>query len=273
MDLEQDKNSRQNHKLLPTVIFSALVLFGIIGSIIYLRVWQNGDEKAQALSGLLAFIAAIISSTVTIIYVYLTNASLRKAQASIDLQRDQLEQMKSSVDLQQREWEQKVRVFPQFWITVGGEVNWFLPDPQYPNGNRLVPVRFGKGFMLNVWNYSEQSFLVESIHMQRSDIGMLANQQMDNLSMVVKPHSVEVTDISSSIMRLLTQTPLGNKVWNLMTKDLDRHARIFVRLIYSDWSQKHAETKIREFEFMYMEGQTDISISEVVRPSGVRSSI
>jgi len=67
-------------------------------------------------------------------------------------------------------------------------------------------LRFCKGFELKVWNYSEQSFLVESILMQRSDVAMVPNQQTNYLQMVVKPHSVEVTDVSVSIMRILTQT-------------------------------------------------------------------
>ena len=262
-----------NHKkgLILALLF--IVLFGILGTTLFVGIWHKGDEKAEAFSGLLAFVAATFSSNVTIIYVYLTNASLRKAQASISLQQEQLEQMKASVDLQRREWEQKVRVFPQFWITTAGRMGWFMPDPQDPNSIRAVPLRFCKGFELKVWNYSEQSFLVESILMQRSDVAMVPNQQTNYLQMVVKPHSVEVTDVSVSIMRILTQTPFGNPHGGVVTKDIDNHALIYVRLIYSDWSKKQAATEVCEFEFMYRAGDQDITIRPPLQPSGTRPSI
>lgn len=80
------------------IIISGFALTGILGAIAYFQIWHTGDGKAQAFSGLLAFIAALASSAVTVVYVFLTSASLREAQASIDLQRNQLKQMKASVD-------------------------------------------------------------------------------------------------------------------------------------------------------------------------------
>jgi len=269
------RRSRRPDRTYHLVLVGALcllMLLSIVGLWGFFHVWQKGDEKAQAFSGLLAFIASFISSIATVVYVYLTNASLRKAQASITLQQEELEQMKSSVDLQRREWEQKVRVFPQFWITTAGATVWHKPHPQYPTGPQVQPLQFNKHFIVNVWNYSEQSFLVESIRIQRSDVGMVPNQQTKEVQIVVKPHSVGEDDVSHLVMPVLTQS-MAVRSPGLMTNDLDKSARLFVRLVYSDWSQKHSETEIREFEFVYRPGDADVSIRAPLSPSGIFPSI
>lgn len=255
----------------------ALVLIGIVavaGCAAFLFFWHKGNEKAEAFSGLLGFLAAISSSIVTVVYIYLTSASLQKAQASINLQREELEQVKSSVDLQRREWEQKVRVFPQFWITTTANLTtWHRPNPQYPAGSQFLPLQFNRRFTLKVWNYSEQSFLIESVHIQRSDVGMVANQQMKEVQIVVTPHSVAEEDVSYLVMPVLTQSLASNQRRSIMMNDLDKSARIFVRLVYSDWSQKHAETEIREFELTYRPGDADVAIRASLSESGISPSI
>jgi hypothetical protein len=269
---ENVKPTSDDHKRVFIGFIAAIVAIGVLGAGWFFATWRHGDGKAEALSGLLAFFAALASSAVTIFYVYLTNASLRKAQASIDLQRDQLEQMKSSVDLQQKEWEQKVRVILQFWIVAEGERRWLKLDPQNPNGSG--PLHFIRRFRVKVWNYSEQSFLIESIRVQRSDVAMVANQQEIYVQTVVKPHSVVEEDVSPEIMCLLTQTPPDNRRGEiLMTKDLDANAKIFLRLIYSDWSQKRAQTEHREFEFLYRSGDAGIVVRQLLHTSGLRPTI
>jgi hypothetical protein len=271
MDSQQVKVGGQSHWLFPAFIISAVVIFGAVGSIAYFRVWQHGDEKAQAFSGLLAFVAAIVSSIVTIFYVYLTNASLRKAQASIDLQQGQLDQMRSSVELQRKEWEQKVRVFPQFWITSEGERNWHVRNPSRPSLDGAL--HFRKGFVVYVWNYSEQSFLIDSIRIQRADVVMRESQRTVDEQVVVKPHSVEKLDVSTEIMQLLTQTLDGNKPKSAVTGLISGKAVIFVRLTYNDWSQKHNETEIREFKSEYREGGAAISIKQSLELSAFSPSV
>ncbi len=259
---EREENSAENPHRFALII--ALALIGIVavaGCAAFLFFWHKGNEKAEAFSGLLAFLAAIASSIVTVVFIYLTSASLQKAQASINLQREELEQIKSSVDLQRREWEQKVRVFPQFWITTTENTTiWFMPDPRYPGGSQRMALKFNKRFMLRVWNYSEQSFLIESVRIHRSDVGMVPNQQSEDVQIVVTPHSVGEEDVSYLVMPVLTQSFAGNQPANIMMNDLDKSARIFVRLVYSDWSQKHAETEIREFELTYRPGDADVAI-------------
>jgi hypothetical protein len=271
---ESENNSAGNPHRFALII--ALTLIGIVavaGWAVFLYFWHKGDEKAEAFSGLLGFLAAISSSIVTVIFIYITSASLQKAQAGINLQREELEQIKSSVDLQKREWEQKVRVLPQFWIATGGEGLWFKPHSQYPNGPQLEPLSFGKRFILNVWNYSEQSFLVESIRTQRSDLCMVGNFQTREVRLVVKPHSVGEEDISFLVMPLITQTHIPNQAANVLTNDPDNCSKIFVRLTYSDWSQKHARTEVREFELVHRPGDANVSVQELSELSGVNPGI
>ena len=273
MNREQQARPESPHWLAFVVALAIICALGIFGWVFFLHIWRMGDEKAEAFSGLLAFFAAIVSSMVTVIYVYLTNASLLKAQASITLQQEELEQMKASVELQRREWEQKVRVLPQFWVAAEGEGKYSMPDPQYPGTNRVQPLRFSKRFNVVVWNYSEQSFLIESIRVQRSEAGMPPNQQMKDINLVVKPHSVEKVDMSLQVLRLLTQTSTQGNVATVLMKDLDKNARIFIRMVFSDWSQTQAETDVREFEFIYRAGDADIGIRLIRQPSDVRPSI
>ena len=102
---------------------------------------------------------------------------------------------------------------------------------------------------------------------------MIPNQETKDVQIVVRPHSVEEVDVSFSVMRILTQTPFLKKPENVTTKDLDKQAKIYIRLVYSDWSQKHAETEVREFDFKYDPGDEGISIRASLQPSGVRPSI
>jgi hypothetical protein len=74
-------------------------------------------------------------------------------------------------------------------------------------------------------------------------------------------------------MPVLTQSLAGNQPANIMMNDLDKSARIFVRLVYSDWSQKHAETEIQEFELTYRPGDTDVAIRAPLLESGISPSI
>ena len=74
-------------------------------------------------------------------------------------------------------------------------------------------------------------------------------------------------------MRLLTEAIEWNGAETGLENDFDKQVKIFVRLIYSDWSQKQAETQIREFEFKYRAGDQGISIRPLIQPSDVRPSI
>jgi hypothetical protein len=269
------KSKVRSPKRLFISLLVVIASFGLVGVVCYVVVWRGGDEKAQALSGLLAFIASVLSALATIFYVFLTNLALVETQESISLQQKQLDQAREAVELQRREWEQKVRVFPQFWLEADGTGNtaWYKRDPQYPAGNRIIPLQMRDGFNLRIWNYSEQSFLVESIHLQRADLAMVPNQHVLDLNLVVRPHSVEAVSVSSHIMRLLTQTVVMAPPDNVMEKDLDRQARIFVRLIFSDWSQKQALTEIREFEFIASAPNIGVTIRSPQKPSAIRPSI
>jgi hypothetical protein len=102
---------------------------------------------------------------------------------------------------------------------------------------------------------------------------MIANQQTKNEQVVVRPHSVEKMDVSDSVMRMLTQTAELNRPRTVMIKDLDKQARIYVKLVYTDWSHEHAETGIREFEFLYRPGDDDITIRSPLQPSHIHPSI
>lgn len=261
------------HRVAFVAALTLICVIGLWGSMTFLHYWRQGNEKAEAYSGLLAFFAATIASIVTVIYVYLTNVSLRAAQSSISLQKEELEQIKASVALQRTEWEQKVRVSPHFWVTAEGAKKYFVPDPQYPGGSRVLPIAFAKCFFANIWNYSEQSFLVESISVQRLDVCMIANQQTIEQLIVVKPHSVEQLELSYPIMRLLTQTPLDNRVQEVMSKDIDKKALIGIRLQYTDWSQKHARTELLELEFSFRPVEGTFKIQTPLKPSGVHPSI
>lgn len=261
------------HKVAFVTALALICAIGLWGLVTFLHYWKLGNDKAEAYSGLLAFFAATISSIVTVIYVYLTNFSLRAAQSSISLQREELDQMKASLALQQREWEQKVKVFPHFWVTAEGGKKYFVPDPQYPGGSRLLPMGFAKSFFANIWNYSEQSFLVESISVQRLDVCMIANQQTVEQQVVVKPHSVEKIELSYPIMRILTQTPLDNRMQGVMSKDVDNKALIGIRVQYADWSQKHARTELLELEFSFRPAEGTFKIQPPPKPSGICPSI
>jgi hypothetical protein len=144
-----------------------IVAFCAIGSFAFFAIWAEGDGKAQAFAGFLAFVAACVSAAVTIAYVSLTYSSLRKAQESINLQQEQLKQMRSSIKLQREEWDQKVRVHPQFWMTSCDQALWYRPDPQRPGGIYVQTLPFSKKLAIDVWNYSEQSFLVESVRLTK----------------------------------------------------------------------------------------------------------
>ena len=102
---------------------------------------------------------------------------------------------------------------------------------------------------------------------------MVPNQQLNDLQVVVKPHSVNRVDVSFAVMQLLTQTAQRNQDPRLLSKDLDNKSRVFVRLVYSDWSQNLAETDLREFEITYRPNEPDVSISKALPPSDVRPSI
>ncbi|WP_058187172.1 hypothetical protein [Terracidiphilus gabretensis] len=264
--------NHSNRKLLLAVLgVIGLVALGL--SAWFWHVWQNGDGKAAAFAGWLSFIAAAISSSITIVYVFFTYTSLRKAQQTIDLQQEQLKQMKASLSLQQQQWEQKTSVVPQFWIETFDEARWHRRHPDFPNTNQLIPLQFGRRFQIAVWNYSEQSFLVETVGLQRADVAMVPNQHFDSLHAVIKPHSVETIDVSNSIMLLLTQSMNSGDVKGLFDKDLDQTAKILARLTYTDWSHRGALTNVREFEFLYRPYSTDITIRTPEKPSHVKPSI
>lgn len=245
------------------VALGAICALGIFGWAFFLHIWHQGDEKAEAFSGLLAFFAAIFSSIVTVVYVYLTNASLLKAQASIMLQQEELEQMKASVDLERREWEQKVRVLPQFWIEPKDEIVWYVPSPQNPGGPHLQGLPFGSGFSLEVWNHSEQSFLISEILLERLDFCGLAQERKSYLQMVVPPHSVGSQSVSSCIARLLTRTRASNKPEHVLERVPDARSRIGIQLVFSDWSQSDAKTSRQEFEIEYRPGDRSVTIRRV----------
>ena len=245
----EDDSGGNSHRF---ALIIALVLIGIVavaGWASFLFFWHNGNEKAEAFSGLLGFLAAILSSIVTVIFIYFTSASLQKAQASINLQREELEQIKSSVDLQRREWEQKVRVSPQFWITTAGTRQWFTEDPQYPGSNRRVTLRAQGEFTLHIWNHSEQSFLVNGFELERVDYCGVAQEHSQYLQAVVTPHSVQEVNVSLPIMRLLTRTPAANAIGGTLNNEPDGNARIGVALIFSDWSQSQVKSETQEFQF------------------------
>ncbi len=192
MDLNKSKGT-DKYLVFAVLAMVLILLFGLVATLYFVRVWQHGDQKAQALAGLLTFIASVIYSLATILYVYLTNASLRKAQASIELQQQQLEHTKSAIDLQRQEWDQKVRVCPQFWITLAGENKWYLGNRE---DLRTPPLKFRGGFCLHIWNYSEQSFLVDRVLLERTDIPT-ERQSKDYQQLVIVPHSVGEIDVSS----------------------------------------------------------------------------
>jgi hypothetical protein len=158
-NLHQPKPFEGSHKTVFVGFLFLLGTIGIAGAIWFFATWRHGDQKAQALSGFLAFLAALVSSGVTIFYIYLTNKSLRTAQESIELQRSQLDQTKSALDLQQREWDQKVRVLPQFWITAEGEAGWYIPDSENPNSNRVSSLRFVRAFKSTFGTIASSRFL------------------------------------------------------------------------------------------------------------------
>jgi hypothetical protein len=231
--MERKTTDKYRAFLVLAVVF--MVLFGLGGTLYFVKIWQHGDQKAQAFAGLLAFIASIFSSLATIFYVYLTNASLRKAQESIDLQR--------------QEWEQKVRVSPQFWITIEGENKWYLGK-----NDRALPLKFRGGFCLHIWNYSEQSFLVDGVLLERTDIPT-ESRSKDYQQLVIVPHSVGKIDVSSSVMHLITHTPEDYKPDSVL-RGPDEHARIEVALTFTDWSQFQAQTHRLQFVLDYCENDT-----------------
>jgi hypothetical protein len=97
-------------------------------------------------------------------------------------------------------------VFPQFWITSEGMKPWFKTKPQCPGSNQVMSLGFFGDFILNIWNYSEQSFLVDAVEMERTDVCMIGHERKNYLQIVVTPHTVGTIDLSVPIMRLLTHT-------------------------------------------------------------------
>jgi hypothetical protein len=244
----------------------AIILIGIIaiaGCVAFLLFWHNGNEKAEAFSGLLAFLAAISSSIVTVIFIYLTSASLQKAQAGIDLQREELEQIKSSVDLQRKEWEQKVRVVPKFWVTNEGTRIWYRKNSESHIAGRTVGLQISGEFSLKIWNSSEQSFLVDGLWIERLDFCGIQTETVDYLQLVLAPQSVRDVDVSAQVMRLLTHTPVNYMPLGHMAGEADKKARLGFALRFSDWSQSQVETEPQAFLFSYESEATPVKIRVV----------
>jgi len=261
---EREDNSGGNPHRAALII--ALVLIGLIavaGWGAFLFFWNKGDEKAEVFSGLLAFLAAISSSIVTVIFIYLTSASLQKAQAGIDLQREELEQIKSSVDLQRKEWEQKVRVVPKFWVTNEDTRVWYKKNLEKHTVGRVLGLQISGEFSLKIWNSSEQSFLVDGLWIERLDFCGLPVERVDYLQLVLAPQSVRDVDVSMSVMRLLTHTPVDYVPLGHMVGEADKKARIGFTLRFSDWSQSQVETEPQAFLVSYESTATPVTIRAV----------
>ncbi len=260
---KKDNSAGNPHTFALTIALVSIGIVAAAGSAAFLFFWQKGDEKAEVFSGLLAFLAAISSSIVTVIFIYFTSASLQKAQASINLQREELDQMKSSVDLQRQEWEQKVRVVPKFWVKNEGTRVWYKKNSESHIVGRAVGLQISGEFSLKIWNSSEQSFLVDGLWIQRLDFCGLPVERVDYLQLVLAPQSVREVDVSAPVMRLLTHTSVDYLPSGQMAGEADKKARIGIALRFSDWSQSQVETEPQAFLFSYESAATPVTIRAV----------
>lgn len=198
-----------------------LMLFGLGCS--FFPVWRHKHEDgAEAYGAFLQFVAASLSTIITLIYVYYTRKALTEAQRANRRQ--------------WKEWQQKVTVKPKFWIAYQGSRNWHLT---VPGTNRLNDLGVYLGFVCVVWNYSEQSVLIESIRVERVDVPIGA-LDLTAIRKVLKPHTDESFDITGQVMSQLSKMSQMNLVAGTLDSEPDESGQFRISLTYTDWQHSEA---------------------------------
>jgi hypothetical protein len=218
------------------VTIAVVVMSGMsYGTYDFIHRWHTrGDIFVQAEGSLLTFIAACMSVLVTLAFIYLTRRSVEAAQQANEEQR--------------KEWEQRVNVSPKFWIGRTASNDWFLPAP--PGTNALTPIGPIDGFSCVVWNYSDQSVLIEDICAEPAD-ELIPGQKFIELNCVLKPHSDQAIDITLTVMGLISDTKNLHQNRRVLKQVPNQSSRLKLSLQYTDWQHQSVRSEPRLFEINF----------------------